>query len=301
MLAKRPARQPPRTDPDELQAVIVEALRGASAALLTDAALKKTLPAPYCRQSKTSIAAALTALAEAGRIHRVRAGQALLSAAHEPRATLERAVDQVLAQQGPLTPEALKLAVKQAAPGHERLLPGWIREALQSRFLFEHAPRGREKRKRVGLEPDVRLQLTKTLKILGQEMTRARAIGVRSEQVLEVLAAELGVQVPDAVPSESAPPSSRAAERDQSLVLSALEALTLECAPGALLSVRDLRARAGLDKMRFDAAVVALAHSGHAMVHHHDYPFSLSEAERDALVRDEHGTYYVGIALQGRA
>jgi hypothetical protein len=301
MLANRPARQPPRTDPGELREVIVEALRGVTAALLTDAALKKMLPAPYCRDGRTSIAAALEALAAAGRIHRVRVGQALLSAAHEPQVTLGRVVDQVLAQQGPLTHEALKLAVKQEAPGHERLLPAWIRDALKTRRLFEHAPRGREKKKRFGLEPDVRRQLAKTLRTLGQEMAKASALGVRPEQVLEVLAADLGVAVPHAATSESPPPSSRAPERDQSLVLSALEALTRECAPGALLSVRDLRARAGLDKMRFDAAVVALAHSGHAMVHHHDYPFSLSEAERDALVRDEHGTYYVGIALRGRA
>ncbi|MBN1610596.1 MAG: hypothetical protein JW940_28455 [Polyangiaceae bacterium] len=301
MLANRPVRQPPpRSDPDELREVIVEALRRANGALVAESALKRMLPAPYCRDSKASLAAAMAALGEAGRIHRVRVGQAILNAAQEPQATLGRVVDRVLTEQGPLTQEALKLAVRQAVPGHERLLPGWIREALTTRRLFEHTPRAREKKKRVGLEPDVRRQLSKTLKALGQELAKASAIGVRPEQVLEVLAAELGVPVPQAT-GESGPPSSRARERDQSLVLSALEALTRECAPGALLSVRDLRARAGLDKMRFDAAVMALAHGGRAMVHHHDYPFSLSEAERDALVRDEHGTYYVGIALGGRA
>jgi hypothetical protein len=298
MLAQRAVRQPP--DRRELQEVIVEALRGATGALVADSALKKLLPAPYRRESKPSLAAALTALAAARRIHRVRAGQTLLSAAHEPQATLGRVVDQLLAEQGPLTPEALKLAVRQKAPGHERLLPAWIRDALKTRRLFEHAPRGREKKKRLGLDPDVRRQLSKTLKALGQEMPKASAIGVRPEQVLQVLAAELGVAVPHAGATDGSPPSSHGPESDESLVLSALEALTRECAPGALLSVRDLRARAGLDKRRFDAAVIALARSGHAMVHHHDYPFSLTEAERDALVRDEQGTYYVGIALGGR-
>jgi hypothetical protein len=301
MVAKRPARPRPSNDPSELREVIVEALRGATGALVSDTALKKMLPSPYCRESKTTIAAALVALGAAGRIHRVTMGQALLSATHEPQTTLGRVVDQAIAEKGPLTQDALQLEVKLRAPGHERLLPTWMRAALKTRRLFEHTPRGHEKKKRLGLEPDVRLQLSKTLRTLVQEMSKASAIGVRPEQALEVLAAELGVSVPHVGTNEGPPPSSHAPDRDESLVLSALQALTRECAPGALLSLRDLRARAGLDKRRFDAAVMALAHSGQAMVHHHDYPSSLSDAERDALVRDDHGTYYVGIALRGRA
>jgi hypothetical protein len=298
MLAKGSVRQAPKDG--ELHDVIVEALRTTTGMLISDSALTKLLPKPYCRGDKATIGAVLAALAAAGRIHRVKVGQALLSSAHDPQTTLGRVVDQLLAQ-GPLTQDALKLAVKREAPGHERLLPAWVRDAIKRRRLFEHAPQGRERKKRVGLEPDVRLQIAKTLRTLRQELTEARSWGVTPEQVLEVLAGELGVALPRADMSEVSPPSSHMAERDESLVLSALEALTRECAPGALLSLRDLRARAGLDKMRFDAAVMALAHGGRAMVHHHDYPFSLSEAERDTLVRDEHGTYYVGIVLRGRA
>jgi hypothetical protein len=61
------------------------------------------------------------------------------------------------------------------------------------------------------------------------------------------------------------------------------------------VSIRELRRSAGLAKSTFDNTVLSLALKGKVALHHHDFPSSLPPDERDELVRDEQGTYYVGI------
>ncbi|MEW6263354.1 MAG: hypothetical protein AB1641_09770 [Thermodesulfobacteriota bacterium] len=65
----------------------------------------------------------------------------------------------------------------------------------------------------------------------------------------------------------------------------------------ALVSIRDLRQIAYLPKPIFDAAVLDLAAQGVVVLHYHDFPASLSDQEREALVQDSRGTYYVGIVF----
>ncbi|TKC94592.1 hypothetical protein [Polyangium fumosum] len=83
---------------------------------------------------------------------------------------------------------------------------------------------------------------------------------------------------------------------DDEAVLSALLKLASREPPGSLLSVRTLRTMQKLPAPRFDAAVLRLSGAGRVILHHHDFPTSLPEAERAKLVRDEHGTHYIGIA-----
>jgi len=67
---------------------------------------------------------------------------------------------------------------------------------------------------------------------------------------------------------------------------------------GALVGARDLRRAARYDKVEFDRAVLELSRQGRLSLHRHDYAASLSPAERDELVTDGDGTYYVGMALR---
>ena len=87
-----------------------------------------------------------------------------------------------------------------------------------------------------------------------------------------------------------------AAQDDDAQVLAAVGKLAALQPEGALLSVRDLRATMTLPKARFDAAVLRLAKAEEVVIHFHDYPASLTEVERAALVKDAQGTHYVGIA-----
>ena len=65
-----------------------------------------------------------------------------------------------------------------------------------------------------------------------------------------------------------------------------------------LVSLSELRrdlAFAIPDKGDFDRAVLRLAEAGRVVLHRHDYPTGLSQPERDALVSDERGNYFIGV------
>ena len=69
---------------------------------------------------------------------------------------------------------------------------------------------------------------------------------------------------------------------------------------GALVSLPELRAslefkHAG--KSRFDHAVLRLAELGRLLLHRHDFPGSLREDQRAALVTDGEGRFYIGAML----
>lgn len=67
---------------------------------------------------------------------------------------------------------------------------------------------------------------------------------------------------------------------------------------GALVAARDLRRVAGLAKEAFDVEALRLSRTGTLSLHRHDYPASLTPAEREELVTDGNGTFYVGMAIR---
>lgn len=130
-----------------------------------------------------------------------------------------------------------------------------------------------------------RIDRTKATKLL-------QNLAVALEKQLRSPAAAAPEARPRGTPKSPATPV-----EDDNIVRARLRALASREPPGALLSMRALRATVPeLDKPRFDAAVMRLSRTGEATIHHHDFPSSLPDAERAALVVDEHGVHYVGIA-----
>jgi hypothetical protein len=70
---------------------------------------------------------------------------------------------------------------------------------------------------------------------------------------------------------------------------------------GALVTSRELRRAARLNKADFDALALELARQGRLVLHRHDFASSLSPEEKDELVSDGQGNYYVGLALRPTA
>jgi hypothetical protein len=63
-----------------------------------------------------------------------------------------------------------------------------------------------------------------------------------------------------------------------------------------LQSIGDVQKVARLPKAIFDATAMRLVRQGRLVLHEHDFPQSLTEGQRAALVED-HGRYFVGMAL----
>jgi hypothetical protein len=84
----------------------------------------------------------------------------------------------------------------------------------------------------------------------------------------------------------------------EALFRTALVAVSAQNVPGALLSVRDVREKSGLPKAVFDALALRLAAENVIVLHHHDFPASLSAAERAQLIKGSNGMFFVGMALR---
>lgn len=215
----------------------------------------------------------------------------------DPQATLSRVILDVLAA-GPLTEAELKRAVDERASGHGDLVKGWVKGAKARGELYEHAAAPGGRSKRVGREPDVDSVLRGTMRELRKaRLTKAGRL-VPPERLLEAIAAELRVpsHAKGASGGGTRSDADASTQDDREVLTRALAELGKLPGATALLSIRELRARAALDKARFDRATLALAREGVVTLHHHDFPSSLPPAERAELVVDERGTHYVGIA-----
>jgi len=96
-------------------------------------------------------------------------------------------------------------------------------------------------------------------------------------------------------PSAERPQDEKASHETEALILKGIARLQPPGQGRALVSIRQLRRSMAVPKAAFDRIVLSLALKGKVALHHHDFPSSLSPEERDELVRDEQGTYYVGI------
>ena len=108
-----------------------------------------------------------------------------------------------------------------------------------------------------------------------------------------------GVAVPRPAATGVAPPADDTALAG--LVLQQMELVEPGAARGALVALRDLRRAAplsSLEKPAFDRVILELSEQGRVVLHRHDYPAVLGEAERNELVADGRGNYFIGIALR---
>jgi hypothetical protein len=207
----------------------------------------------------------------------------------DPIATLDRLVPELLRREGHLSSKDLRASVEKAAPGHSLLLPNWQKGALPRGLVFEVTLPGPPKLRVLSAEPDLKLSLSKTLAELNNSLPALERQGITRERVIEYLCAELKVEAPPMPVKRSS----------REVFLEALRRFAADNPRGALLPVRELRARAGLGKVDFDTAALDLSKEGLLVLHYHDHAAALSEAEQSGLVRDALGRHYVGIALRG--
>jgi hypothetical protein len=132
-----------------------------------------------------------------------------------------------------------------------------------------------------------------------QEITAVQrllaAFQISLEAIHDALGRELGLARETGEPSKEPPRGEIASPDAEPLLLRAITRLQPPGQRRALVSIRELRRSVVLAKSVFDGIVLSLAIQGRVALHHHDFPSSLSPEEREELVRDEQGIYYVGI------
>jgi len=239
------------------------------------------------------VEAALNELVNAGRLYLWQPGSAPYCCLSDPRKTALESILNALAT-GPLPDKDLVGWVKKKLPGYK--VKNLKEHLSYSKQVYEYPKYGRVKT-RYGLEPpEPGPYLVKAIQEIATVQRLLAPFQISREAIHDALGRELGLE-----------PKTRGLAKDQSKAETApheAEALLLKTMtrlqpPGqrrALVSIRELRRSVELAKSVFDHIVLSLAIQGRVALHHHDFPSSLSPEERDELVRDEQGTYYVGIA-----
>jgi hypothetical protein len=231
-------------------------------------------------------------LARKGELHRFAKGTSETFYREDPVSTLDRAVPELLRRQGPLGATALKREVKAALPGHDGFFGEWLKPALARGVIYEGGtPKVLSPDPPI---PDLEKLLGTKIVALAKQMAAVEARGIARDLISDFVRSKLALdpRQPDAPAAPTTPSSSR------EVFLEALRRFAADSPKGALLPVRELRARAGLAKKDFDAAALALSKEGLLVLHHHDHASALSQAEQDALVRDAVGRHYIGVALR---
>jgi hypothetical protein len=183
------------------------------------------------------------------------------------------------------------------------LLVGWpppkrdeiIALLIKEKRVYKVAPlTGKAKLLSARAEPTPQDYIKLSLRLA---VAKLKPMGFTAEQVFAA-AQKLLQQEPTAEkPPAQSPPKRDFGKPD----LERMIQLKLAAANGALVSLSDLRRSLATeipDKATFDRAVLRLAESERVALHHHDYPGGLSQEEREALVVDDCGNFYVGIALR---
>jgi hypothetical protein len=235
---------------------------------------------------------ALNELVDRERLYLWQPGKAPYCCLSEPRKTALETILNALAA-GPLTEKDLVASVRKRLPGYQVMD---LKEHLSySKQVYEYPKYGKVKI-RYGLQPpEPGLYLGKAMQEITAVQRLLAPFQISLDAIHDALGRELGIE-----PEKKAPPRERDQEvsafRDvEPLILKKITRLQPPGQGRALVSIRELRRSAGLAKSTFDKTVLALALKGKVALHHHDFPSSLSPNEREELVRDEQGTYYVGI------
>jgi len=235
---------------------------------------------------------ALNELADRGRLYLWQPGKALYFCLSEPRKmALETTLNALAA--GPLTETELIGLLRKRLPGYRAKD---LKELLSySKRVYEYPKYGKVKTK-YGLEPpEPGPYLGKAMQEIVAVQRLLAHFQISLEAIHHALGRELGLEHATREPPRERPKGEIASHNAERFILEAITRVQPSGQRRALVSVRELRRSVSLPKNVFDRAVLSLALQGKVALHHHDFPSSLSQDERDELVRDQEGTYYVGI------
>jgi len=201
-----------------------------------------------------------------------------------------------LDKKGPQSSADLRKAAKQLADAQFQSV---FQGLIDSRALFEHPPLPKKKSVLFGNKPpspepylkEIGLQLTKAV----AQLAAASVSREELRRALVQLVEATGVPFGASAPTRNGDVPKREIAVD---LVSLMKNIEPAADNGALVAARELRRAANLEKSQFDRAVLDLARQGRLMLHRHDFAAGLSTSERDELVTDGAGTYYVGMALR---
>jgi hypothetical protein len=277
-----------RSPQHEASRLILELLAGSP--FRTAGKLKSALRLPL-----EVITPALDQLVAEGRVHIWQPGKTAMYCLFEPQGAARESILRAL-QIETLDEKGLIGRIRTRFPGYTA---GLLREHLQPLLLsgqvLEHPKYGKAKCRYGSVPPDPSIYLEKAVSEIEAVHRVLAASGVSLERIFQALSRSLGLSGETSTVTRERPDGKKVSAETENLVLQGIIRLQPLGQRRALVSIRELRRSLNMVKRDFDRAVFSLALKGRVALHHHDFPASLRPSEREEMVQDEQGNYYVGI------
>jgi hypothetical protein len=274
-------RDPRRVLPDLILAFMAKSTVAAASKIKTNLKLPLNLIEPV-----------LNELVDAGRLFVWQPGKTAFFCLFDPRKTAMDTIQNALVN-GPLTEKELVGWVRKRLPGYQ--VKHLKEHVSYSNQVQVHPKYGKVKTRYSLTPPEPGPYLSKAVQEILAVHRLLVPFHVSLEAIHQTLGRELGLEHETREPSRERPEGGSTFREAEPLIIEGITRLQPPGQRRALVSIRELRRSMNLPKQDFDKAVLSLASQGKVALHHHDFPTSLSQAEREALVQDERGTYYVGI------
>jgi hypothetical protein len=237
----------------------------------------------------------LKGLVAEGRLHIWQPGKTAQYCLFDPQSVAQETILKALSD-GPLAEKELVQGIKKRLAGYNaKNLKQHVPPLLQSRQLFDHPKYGRTKARYSLKPPEPDLYLERAKSEIEAVHRLLAPSGVSLETIFRALGEHIGLVTKPSAREREKPEDRMPMIEAERLILEGITRLQPLGQSRALVSIRELRRLLTLTKNNFDRAVFSLAVRGRVALHHHDFPGSLSPAEREEMVRDDRGTYYVGI------
>lgn len=277
-----------RSPQSEAPGLILHFLAGSP--VHTAAKIKSALKLPL-----EVISPALDQLVAEGRVHIWQPGKTAMYCLFEPKRAAQESILKTLETEA-VDEKGLVGRIRTRLPGYTAALLGaHLQPLLHSGRVLEHPKYGKTKA-RFGSKPlEPATYLDKAVREMEAVHRALAPSGFSLETVFKALGRRLGLTGETADVTRERPEGKAATAETENLILQGITRLQPVGQGRALVPIRELRRSLSLSKSDFDTAVFSLAVKGRVALHHHDFPASLSKEEREELVRDEQGTYYVGI------
>ena len=205
-------------------------------------------------------------------------------------------IEKTIQKKGPQPIAKLKTAAKGLSDSQFKQA---FQNLISSQRVREHPPMGKSKTLKYGTAPPaVEPYLKDVGKQLSKIVEQLIGAGVDRGAITEAIGSWLsqsGLPLSGNRITSGVSPALAPVQLDLLMLMRQIEP---GAERGALVASRELRRAANSDKADFDRAVLDLARQGRLMLHRHDHASGLSSSERDELVTDGAGTYYVGMALR---
>jgi hypothetical protein len=178
---------------------------------------------------------------------------------------------------------------------------------IKEKTLFEIPPWGSYKKSRFASHlPDLKVYLGKTQKEFNQVCRKLKKAGIGAEQVFDAFENMLSLPRTVSSPSIGAKrENSRTALPEPEMPVAVLERIVstmLKIAPGAAKQapvwIPDLRNALDLPKNIFDRAILNLSKHGIVFLNKHAHPAQMSASEKETMIADGMGNYYVVVVLR---